>query len=81
MAERIVFLTGHLARARLEKVLVGMGEVGFNNNNIVFSYASRPTDIQHMFFTGVITRDELFAKNLPLVLAILAGLKRGGAGA
>src|SRR5262245_12337656 len=29
MAERILFLTGHLARARLEKVLAGAGELGF----------------------------------------------------
>jgi dihydropteroate synthase-like protein len=29
MAERLVFLTGHLARARLEKLLAGLGETGF----------------------------------------------------
>jgi dihydropteroate synthase-like protein len=29
MAERILFLTGHLARPRLEKVLAGAGELGF----------------------------------------------------
>src|SRR5215472_2166230 len=29
MAERILFLTGHLARSRLEKVLAGAGELGF----------------------------------------------------
>src|SRR5262245_44786113 len=29
MAERILFLTGHLARSRLEKVLVGAGDLGF----------------------------------------------------
>jgi dihydropteroate synthase-like protein len=29
MAERILFLTGHLARARLEKVLAGAGDLGF----------------------------------------------------
>ena len=30
MAERILFLTGHLARPRLEKVLGGAGELGFD---------------------------------------------------
>jgi dihydropteroate synthase-like protein len=30
MAERILFLTGHLARPRLEKVLSGAGELGFD---------------------------------------------------
>ena len=30
MAERILFLTGHLARPRLEKVLAGAGELGFD---------------------------------------------------
>jgi dihydropteroate synthase-like protein len=30
MAEHIVFLTGHLARPRLEKVLAGLGEAGFD---------------------------------------------------
>jgi dihydropteroate synthase-like protein len=30
MAERLVFLTGHLARARLEKLLVGLGETDFS---------------------------------------------------
>src|ERR1700693_6206592 len=30
MAERIVFLTGHLARPRLEKVLAGLGNAGFD---------------------------------------------------
>ena len=29
MADRILFLTGHLARARLEKVLAGAGGLGF----------------------------------------------------
>lgn len=29
MAERVLFLTGHLARARLEKVLVGAGDLGY----------------------------------------------------
>ena len=29
MAERLVFLTGHLARARLEKLLAGLRETGF----------------------------------------------------
>src|SRR5215468_12543314 len=29
MAERILFLTGHLARPRLEKVLAGLGDAGF----------------------------------------------------
>jgi dihydropteroate synthase-like protein len=29
MAERILFLTGHLARSRLEQVLAGAGELGF----------------------------------------------------
>jgi dihydropteroate synthase-like protein len=29
MAERILFLTGHLARPRLERVLAGLGDVGF----------------------------------------------------
>ncbi len=29
MAERILFLTGHLARPRLEKVLLGLGETSF----------------------------------------------------
>jgi dihydropteroate synthase-like protein len=29
MAELLVFLTGHLARARLEKLLAGLGETGF----------------------------------------------------
>jgi len=29
MAERLVFLTGHLAKARLEKLLVGLGETEF----------------------------------------------------
>ena len=29
MAERILFLTGHLARTRLEKVLTGLGDAGF----------------------------------------------------
>jgi dihydropteroate synthase-like protein len=29
MAERLVFLTGHLAKARLEKLLAGLGETGF----------------------------------------------------
>jgi dihydropteroate synthase-like protein len=29
MAERLVFLTGHLARTRLEKLLVGLGETEF----------------------------------------------------
>jgi dihydropteroate synthase-like protein len=29
MADRILFLTGHLARARLEKVLAGAGDLGF----------------------------------------------------
>jgi dihydropteroate synthase len=29
MGERILFLTGHLARARLEKVLAGAGDLGF----------------------------------------------------
>jgi len=29
MTERILFLTGHLARARLEKVLTGAGDLGF----------------------------------------------------
>ena len=30
MAERILFLTGHLARPRLEKVLARMGDTGFD---------------------------------------------------
>jgi dihydropteroate synthase len=30
MAERILLLTGHLARARLEKVLAGAGDLGFD---------------------------------------------------
>lgn len=30
MAERLVFLTGHLARARLEKLLAGLGETDFS---------------------------------------------------
>ncbi len=30
MAERLVFLTGHLARARLERLLAGLGETGFS---------------------------------------------------
>ena len=30
MTERILFLTGHLARPRLEKVLAGAGELGFD---------------------------------------------------
>jgi dihydropteroate synthase-like protein len=29
MAERVLFLTGHLARSRLEKVLAGAGDLGF----------------------------------------------------
>lgn len=29
MAERLVFLTGHLAKARLERLLAGLGETGF----------------------------------------------------
>jgi dihydropteroate synthase-like protein len=29
MPERLIFLTGHLARARLEKLLAGLGETGF----------------------------------------------------
>jgi dihydropteroate synthase-like protein len=29
MADRLLFLTGHLARARLEKVLAGAGDLGF----------------------------------------------------
>ena len=29
MAERLVFLTGHLAKARLEKLLAGLGETEF----------------------------------------------------
>ena len=29
MAERLIFLTGHLARARLERLLVGLGETEF----------------------------------------------------
>ena len=29
MAERILFLTGHLARPRLEKILVEIGDLGF----------------------------------------------------
>lgn len=29
MAERILFLTGHLARPRLERVLTGLGDIGF----------------------------------------------------
>jgi dihydropteroate synthase len=29
MADRVLFLTGHLARARLEKVLAGAGDLGF----------------------------------------------------
>jgi len=32
MAERILFLTGHLARARLEKVLVETGDLGFESS-------------------------------------------------
>jgi dihydropteroate synthase-like protein len=30
MADRVVFLTGHLAHARLEKVLAGAGDLGFD---------------------------------------------------
>jgi hypothetical protein len=30
MAERLIFLTGHLARARLERVLTGLGKTGFS---------------------------------------------------
>ena len=30
MAERILFLTGHLARPRLEKLLQGLGETPFD---------------------------------------------------
>lgn len=30
MAERWIFLTGHLARARLERLLAGLGETGFD---------------------------------------------------
>jgi dihydropteroate synthase-like protein len=30
MAERLAFLTGHLARARLERLLAGLGEAGFS---------------------------------------------------
>jgi hypothetical protein len=56
--------------------ILRMGEFGFNNHNIVFSYASKRNEIQDMFFTGVITRDALFKEDLPLVLAILAGLKK-----
>ena len=29
MAERLVFLTGHLAKARLEKLLAGLGKTEF----------------------------------------------------
>jgi hypothetical protein len=28
MAERLVFLTGHLAKVRLERLLAGLGETG-----------------------------------------------------
>ena len=30
MAERLVFLTGHLARMRLERLLAGLGETDFS---------------------------------------------------
>lgn len=56
--------------------ILKMGEVGYNNNNIVFSYASKQTDIREIFFTGIITRENLFSSDLPLVLAVLAGLKK-----
>lgn len=56
--------------------IIKMGELGYNNNNIVFSYASKPTDIKEIFFTGIITRESIFLSDLPLVLAILAGLKK-----
>ncbi|RVD66899.1 DUF6513 domain-containing protein, partial [Mesorhizobium sp. M7A.F.Ca.ET.027.03.2.1] len=29
MAERLVFLTGHLAKARLERLLAGLGRTAF----------------------------------------------------
>jgi hypothetical protein len=56
--------------------ILRMGEVGYNNNNIVFSYASKVTDIREIFFTGIITSEELFSSDLSLVLAVLSGLKK-----
>ena len=56
--------------------ILRMAELGFNNNNIVFSYASKQSDIKNMFFTGIITRKTVFEENLPAVLAILSGIKR-----
>jgi hypothetical protein len=53
-----------------------MAQLGFNNNNIVFSYASKPSDVREMFFTGILTRKSLFENDLALVLAVLAGIRK-----
>jgi hypothetical protein len=79
--EQVEFDTEFQAPTAVNEVVVTsnilrMGEVGFNNNNTVFSYASKKTDIQDMFFTGIITRQDLFARDLASVLSVLAGLKK-----
>lgn len=56
--------------------MLRMGELGFNNKNIVYSYASRENDFQKMFFTGILTKKSLFSSELSMVLAILAGIKK-----
>jgi dihydropteroate synthase-like protein len=66
MADRILFLTGHLARARLEKVLAGAGDLGFEwsifdvgvkvaalmTETIIMRRLKRPVDVDRVIVPG-----------------------------
>lgn len=56
--------------------ILKMAEYGFGNDRVVFSYASKPTEIKGMFFTGLLTRLSIFEQDLGLVVAVLHGLRR-----
>jgi hypothetical protein len=56
--------------------ILKMAQYGFGNDRVVFSYASKPTEIKGMFFTGLLTRLSIFEQDLGLVVAVLHGLRK-----
>jgi hypothetical protein len=56
--------------------ILKMAQFGFGNDRVVFSYASKPTEIKGMFFTGLLTRLSVFEQDLGLVIAVLHGLRK-----
>ncbi len=67
VGEREVVVTSNILK---------MADYGFGSDRVVFSYASKPTEIEGMFFTGLLTRLSIFEQDLGLVVAILHGLRR-----